>query len=51
MAGNLLMNVRQALSEIPVSGSYGRLDSMVALQWLKGGEEYKQFVCKSCEKD
>ena len=50
MATNLLMNVRQALSGMPVMGSYGWLDSMVALQWLKGGGEYKQFVANRVKK-
>ena len=44
MAANLLVNVREALGGMPVAGSYGWLDSTVALQWLKGGGEYKQFV-------
>ena len=34
MAANLLVNVRQALGGMPVAGSYGWLDSTVALQWF-----------------
>jgi uncharacterized protein YoxC len=44
MACNLVHNVKQALEGFPVSEVYGWLDSTVALHWLKGGGEYKQFV-------
>ena len=50
MATNLLVNVREALGGMPVAGSYGWLDSTVALQWLKGGGEYKQFVMNRVNK-
>ena len=50
MATNQLMNVRQALSDMPVLRSYGWLDSMVVLQWLKGGGEYKHFVANRVRK-
>jgi hypothetical protein len=35
---------------VPIPGSYGWLDSTVALQWLKGGREYKQFVANRVRK-
>ncbi len=44
MACNLVHNVKHALEGFPVSEVYGWLDSTVALHWLKGGGEYKQFV-------
>ena len=44
MASNLVHNVKQALQGLPVSGVYGWLDSTVALHWIKGHGEYKQFV-------
>ena len=50
MAANLLVNVRQALNGMPVAGSYGWLDSTVALQWLRGGGAYKQFVMNCVNK-
>jgi hypothetical protein len=50
MATNLMKNVQQALEGMPVTGTYGWLDSTVALQWLKGGGEYKQFVANRVRK-
>ena len=50
MAANLMMNVQQALDGMPVTRTYGWLDSTVALQWLKGGGEYKQFVANRVRK-
>ena len=44
MAANLITNVGNALVGFPVKQSYGWLDSSVALHWIKGGGEYKQFV-------
>ena len=44
MAANLNTNVGNALVGFPVKHSYGWLDSSVALHWIKGGGEYKQFV-------
>ena len=45
-----MMNVQQALDGMPVTGTYGWLDSTVALQWLKEGGEYKQFVANRVRK-
>jgi hypothetical protein len=50
MAANLMMNIQQALDGMPVTGTYGWLDSTVALQWIKGGGEYKQFVANRVRK-
>jgi hypothetical protein len=50
MAANLVMNVQQALDGMPVTGTYGWLDSTVALQWLKGGGEYKKIVANRVRK-
>ena len=44
MACNLLDNVRNALSGFPVQDTFGWLDSTVALHWIKGGGQHKQFV-------
>ena len=50
MATNLIHNVRRALEGFPVKQSFGWLDSTVALHWLKGGGEYKQFVMNRVRK-
>ena len=44
MATNLLTNVRNALEGLPISNVYGWLDSTVALHWIRGSGEFKQFV-------
>ena len=44
MATNLLTNVRNALDGLPISNVYGWLDSTVALHWIRGSGEFKQFV-------
>ncbi len=44
MAANLLANVKESLVGLPVRRCYGWLDSMVALYWIKGHGNYKQFV-------
>lgn len=50
MAANLVHNVEQALVGFPVQQTYGWLDSTVALQWIKGGGEHKQFVANRVQK-
>lgn len=44
MATNLLINVRNALDNVPSPKVFGWLDSTVALHWIKGNGQYKQFV-------
>ena len=44
MAANLLTNVHDALSGFPIVSQHAWLDSSVALHWIKGAGEYKQFV-------
>ena len=44
MAANLLTNVHDALSGFPIASQHAWLDSSVALHWIKGAGEYKQFV-------
>ncbi|XP_068708042.1 uncharacterized protein [Montipora foliosa] len=44
MAANLVDNVKEALQGFPVESVYCLLDSSVALHWIKGGRDYKQFV-------
>ena len=48
VAGNLVANMLEstitALAGIRISGSYAWLDSSVALYWIEGKGQYKQFV-------
>ena len=44
MAANQVSNVRDVLEGFPLEGVYCWLDSSVALYWIKGGGDYKQFV-------
>ena len=44
MSANLVRNVKKALENLPIRNIYGWLDSTVALHWIKGNGEYKQFV-------
>ena len=44
MSMKLMDNVRSVLDGLPVRQCYGWLDSMVALYWIKGRGNYKQFV-------
>jgi hypothetical protein len=44
MAMKLMDNVRSVLDGLPVRHCYGWLDSMVALYWINGRGNYKQFV-------
>ena len=44
MAANLVTNVKEALEGFPVANSYCWLDSTVALHWIRGEGNYKQFV-------
>ena len=44
MAVNLLSNVREALQGFPITSVHCWLDSSVALHWIRGAGDYKQFV-------
>ena len=44
MATNLVHNVREALVGFPMNQVFGWLDSTVALHWIRGGGDFKQFV-------
>jgi hypothetical protein len=44
MALNAVDNVQRALEGFPVTATYCWLDSTVALHWICGGGEYRQFV-------
>lgn len=44
MAVNLVTNVKAALQGFPVDSTYCWLDSTVALYWIKGKGDHKQFV-------
>ena len=44
MSAYLVRNVKKALENLPIRKVYGWLDSTVALDWIKGNGEYKQFV-------
>ena len=50
MAMNLLVNVRNALDNVPTPQLYGWIDSTVALHWIKGNGQYKQFVANRVAK-
>ena len=50
MASNMVENVRGALQGFPVTGTYCWLDSTVALHWISGGGEYRQFVANRVRK-
>ena len=50
MAVNLVTNVSEALEGFPVTEKYCWLDSTVALHWIKGPGEYKQFVSNRVNK-
>ena len=44
MSTNLLYNVKESLNGLTVQNTFSRLDSTVALHWIRGNGEYKQFV-------
>ena len=44
LVANMLESTTKALTGISISGSYAWLDSSVALYWIKGKGQYKQFV-------
>ena len=50
MATNLITNVEKALEGFPFKRCYGWLDGSVALHWIKGGGEYKQFVANRADR-
>ena len=50
MATNLVANVRNALRDLPEPTVYGWLDSTVALHWIVGNGQYRQFVANRVQK-
>ena len=50
MAANLVHNVREALEGFPVIQVHCWLDSSVALHWIRGTRNYKQFVHNRVQK-
>lgn len=50
MAANLISNVQVALEGFPVTILHGWLDSTVALHWIRGAGEHKQFVANRVRK-
>ena len=50
MAANLISNVERALEGFPITVTQGWLDSTVALHWINGGGQYKQFVANRIQK-
>ena len=50
MAVNLVDNVRDALDGLPVRSTHCWLDSSVALYWIQGQGEYKQFMANCVQK-
>ena len=50
MATNLVTNVRNTLDGLPTPTVYAWLDSTVALHWICGNGQYKQFVANRVSK-
>ncbi|XP_068716792.1 uncharacterized protein [Montipora capricornis] len=50
MAANLVINVRNALKDLPEPTVYGWLVSTVALHWILGNGQYHQFVANRARK-
>ena len=50
MAVNLVNNVQEALEGFSVNDVYCWLDSTMALYWIKGAGEYKQFISNRVRK-
>ena len=50
MASNMIDNVRRAIERFPVTGTYCWLDSTVALHWICGGGEFRQFLANRVRK-
>ena len=50
MATNLVVNVKNALKDLPEPTVYGWLDSTVALHWILGNGLYRQFVTNRVQK-
>ena len=50
MATNLVHNVKDALQGFPITNVHCWLDSSVALHWIGGGGNYKQFVSNRVQK-
>ena len=50
MATNLVKNVQNALQNLPEPTIYGWLDSAVALHWIHGEGQYRQFVANRVSK-
>ena len=44
MAANLAINMKNGLKDLPEPTTYGWLDSTVALHWILGNGQYRQFV-------
>ena len=50
MTTSLVMNVKNALTELPEPAVYGWLDSTVVLHWILGNGQYHQFVANRVQK-
>ena len=50
MAVNLLSNIREAMQGFPITSLHCWLDSSVALHWIHGDGNYKQFVANRVRK-
>ena len=50
MATNLVKNVQNALQTLPEPTIYGWLDGTVALHWIRGEGQYRQFVANRVSK-
>ena len=50
ITANLISNVKEALTGFPVEGVYGLSDSSVALHWIKGNGDDRQFLANRVKK-
>ena len=50
MTTNLVINVKNALQDLPEPMIYGWLDSTVALHWIIGNGQYRQIVANRVHK-
>lgn len=50
MAVNTVDNIRHSLDGVPVTSVHCWLDSSVALHWIRGNGEYRQFVANRVKK-
>ena len=50
MAANLVRNTQETLDRLSVKSLHGWLNSTVTLNWIRGADEYDQFVADQLKK-